>query len=632
MADNNNKTPAATPSTSGGVGAFDGQVSGAYDEQAVSDGPVPDLSLGQQTSEGDGLLSQQTNAAVESTSNYRDFYRTVLETLLASTDLDLDQMAKDQVKAALESNKLPQLAARELINRRLINRVQLARAVARTNGRKEILSTLDLPPEADMLRRDLPDKVNQLLRNERMVPIYLKELGGGRKELHVAHEGGASDMVVESALTDLLPQHDFVWHFIRREVAGAFWLAGEDDNIDANMEAEALLDRIIDNAIDARSSDIHIDPSIKGEPRAIVKYRIDGFVHPREAITLQQLDRLRVRIENLARMPKVNLNHPNKGAFTRGGYDWRVQIQPHAGRLGPVPRVVIRRLNPDVMPMEALGYPPDFIEKIKSAAAAPDGVLLWTGPTGSGKTESIHSAVVSVNPMARGLSVHTIEDPPEKRVTGYAVQMEISEEDPARFGLPLLKSSLRADPDVVVFGEVRDAPMAKLVFEAANTGHLVFTTLHTNSALDAVKRLDELGTGGFMISYVRGIASQRLVRRLCTHCRVPMEEPDEYTQYVFDKYNVSLDGAKLFKAKPQGCPSCNFLGYYGRIAMAEWLRPTKELVEVCASGNYDDLEDVARRAGWLPMGHMGTLHVKNGITDCAELSTKVLELAGELLT
>ena len=263
-----------------------------------------------------------------------------------------------------------------------------------------------------------------MLRRERIVPIALKKNDDGMAvELHLGHERSARDLVLEAQLAEYLPHVDFHWHFVLREVAGAYWLSGESEDIDTNMEAEALLDRLIGNAVDARASDIHIDPSIKGEPRAIVKYRIDGFVHPKEVITIEQLDRLRIRIENLARMPKVNLNHTNKGAFSRTGYDWRVQIQPHAGRLGPVPRIVMRRLQPEVMPMESLGYPADFIAHIKQAAGAPNGVIFWTGPTGSGKTESIHSAVLSSNPMAKGLSVHTIEDPPEKRVPGYAVQM-----------------------------------------------------------------------------------------------------------------------------------------------------------------------------------------------------------------
>jgi type II secretory ATPase GspE/PulE/Tfp pilus assembly ATPase PilB-like protein len=284
------------------------------------------------------------------------------------------------------------------------------------------------------------------------------------------------------------------------------------------------------------------------------------------------------------------------------------------------------------MPLEVLGYPQDFIEKIKSAASSPNGVLFWTGPTGSGKTEAIHAAVVSANPMAKGLSVHTIEDPPEKRVPGYAVQMEIASEDPNRTGLQLMKSSLRADPDVVIFGEVRDSEMAKLVFEAANTGHLVFTTLHTNTAIDAIARLEELGINGFLLSYVRGIAAQRLVRRLCGHCKVPQPEPDDYTKYVFDRYGVPLTGANLFVNNPEGCANCNYTGYYGRIAAAEWLKPTKEIVQASTEHNYADLEDMARRAGWQPMGRMGVQHVKNGITDAAELSTKILELAAESLT
>lgn len=562
-------------------------------------------------------------------------YRKVLQIIYEASDLGVDAVAKGHIEESLKTDKLPQLICRELLQKKVISKIQLARAVARAKKRREITSFLDIPPEAFQLRTAIDPKLAAIFRRERIIPLLLRttnvEDGSAIKELHITHEGSARDLVLETAMSEVLPKHTFVWHFALREVAGAYWLAGESENIDSSMEAEALLDRIISNAIDARSSDIHIDPSIRGEPRAVIKYRVDGFVNAKEVITLEQLDRLRVRIENLARMPKVNMHHTNKGAFTRANYDWRVQIQPHAGRQGPVSRIVLRRLNPDVMPMEALGYPMDFIDKVKSAAQAPNGVIFWTGPTGSGKTESIHSAIVSVNPMAKGLSVHTIEDPPEKRVPGYAVQMEMAEDDPKRTGLELMKSSLRADPDVVVFGEVRDPEMAKLVFEAANTGHLVFTTLHTNSAIDSVVRLAELGIDGFLMSYVRGIASQRLVRRLCSHCRIPVKEADadDYTKYVFDKYGVDMKGANLHIAHPEGCASCNFLGYYGRIATAEWLKPSKEMIDAISAQQYEDLEDMARRAGWQPMAHMGVLHIKNGITDAQELASKMLELSGD---
>lgn len=558
-----------------------------------------------------------------------ELYNRLLKVLRNSNDLGLDPLAKGKLGEILNSNELPQIACRRLLAQKAITKAQLARGLARAQGRLEITSYLDLPQDSMMLRQNLQPQVVTLLYNKRVIP--LREVKAeGEKQLHLAHEDTTRDLILEAALTEVMPGYEFVWHFASREVAGAYWLAGESANLDAGMEAEQLLDRIIGNAIDARSSDIHIDPSIRGEPRAIVKYRIDGSVTPKEVITTEQLDRLRVRIENLARMSKVNHSHPNKGSFTRAGYDWRVQIQPHSSSLGPLPRIVLRRLNPDVMPMEALGYPKYFIDKIKAAAAATNGVIFWTGPTGSGKTESIHSALVSVNPMAKGLSVHTIEDPPEKRVPGYAIQMEAVEEDAPRSALQLLKSSLRADPDVIVFGEVRDKEMAKLVFEAANTGHLVFTTLHTNTALDAIVRLDELQISGFLLSYVRGIAAQRLIRRLCAHCKEKLTEPDEYTRYVFDRYDVDMDGANLYKANQSGCASCNFSGYYGRIAAAEWLTPTKEIMEATVRKEFENIEDMARRAGWQPMGHMGTLHVKNGITDAAELSRKILELSGNV--
>lgn len=559
------------------------------------------------------------------------FYQRVLNVLRLSEDLNVDSLAVARIKELQEEDRMPQLAVRDLVSERLIDNQQLARAVARSQGRLEILNVQDLPEGARSLRKELDSRVQNILRERRVIPLRKRIKEDNTHEMHLAYDSPMRDLVLEATLADMLPGYTFIWHFAAKDVCGQFWVSGDEgSDLDEGMEAEALLDRIVTTAVDSKASDIHIDPNMKGENKATIKYRVDGHVRPREVVSLDQLERLRVRIENIARMPKVNQNHPNKGAFSRAGFDWRVQIQPHSGRSGPVPRIVIRRLNPDSLSMERLGYPPEFIEKIQAAAKASNGVIFWTGPTGSGKTESIHSAVISVDPMGRGLSVHTIEDPPEKRVDGYAVQMEVAEGDDARSGIELLKSSLRADPDVVIFGEVRDRIMAKLVFEAANTGHLVFSTLHTNTSVDAIIRLDELDIRGFLISYVRGIAAQRLVRRLCTHCRQPMDQADDWTKFCFDYYDIPMEGAKLYRASKDGCPNCGFTGYRGRIAVAEWLVPNKEMVKATAERDFTRLEEIARDAGWQPMGHMGVMHMKNGITDAEELGRVILELSVEV--
>lgn len=565
----------------------------------------------------------------EDSAYHQRFYERVLRTLAEASDLGIDGMAKARIAELERTNLLPQLIIRQVMASKLVDRKHLARAMARTQGRLEILTYQDIPAAAHELRKDLDPRAQMIMRDRRVIPLRRRVGENGEHELHMAHEEATHDLVFESSLHDFLHNYKFVWHYAAREVCGQYWVTGDEGGaaVEEGLEAEALLDRIISDAIDARASDIHVDPNIKGEPKAVIKYRVDGFVRAKETITIEQLDRLRIRIENIARMPKVDLNHPNKGAFSREGFDWRVQIQPHAGRQGPVARMVIRRLQPDTMPMEKLGYPQDFTDRLIKAAKSPNGVIFWTGPTGSGKTESIHSAVVTANPMGRGLSVHTIEDPPEKRVDGYAVQMEIAEGDKARTGLELMKSSLRADPDVIIVGEVRAPDMAKLVFDAANTGHLVFSTLHTNSAIDAIVRLDELGISGFLVSYIRGIAAQRLLRRLCKHCRKPMAQPDMLTQRILDHYGMKADSATLFSASDKGCVNCNYTGYSGRVAAAEWLEPNHEILVACAKHEYTDLEFIAKRAGWKPMGYMAAQHMCHGITDAAELQAVILELA-----
>tara|TARA_Y100001960_G_scaffold302080_1_gene352752 strand:+ start:1638 stop:3650 length:2013 start_codon:yes stop_codon:yes gene_type:complete len=557
-----------------------------------------------------------------------------LRILKTSDDLGVESLTRTRILELEDANMMPPLILRQLQTEHLLHPRQIGRAVARSMGRMEIVNFQDVPPSAFDFRKDLAPTAQAVMRELRILPLRRKVMDDGGYQLHIAYDSAMRNVITEAKLKEQLPTYRLFWHYATREVCGQFWVSdaeGAKGSVDAALEAEDLLDRIISDAIDAGSSDIHIDPSIKGESIATIKYRIDGFVKAKETINIEQLERLRVRIENIARMPSVNLSHPNKGAFTREGFDWRVQIQPHSGRSGPVPRIVIRRLQPDTKPLEDLGYPDYFVKQIKAAAYAPNGVIFWTGPTGSGKTESIHSAVVSVDPMGRGLSVHTIEDPPEKRIDGYAVQMEISEADPARSGLELLKSSLRADPDVVIVGEVRDNVMAQLVFDAANTGHLVFSTLHTNNAVDGLMRLEELGIQGFLMSYIRGMVAQRLARRLCNHCKVEVGKPTAKEKKIFEmyeKYGLDYSNAHVYQAKDGGCPNCNHSGYAGRIALAEILTPDADVIQAISEKRYHQLEDFATKAGWKPMGYMGCEHVINGITDVYELQRVVLELSG----
>lgn len=561
-------------------------------------------------------------------------FNQVLSILKDSEDLGVDSITRTRILELEDAHVVAPIILKQLQNEHLISSRQIGRAVARSMNRMEIINFQDVPASALDLKKDLDPRVQTVMRDLRVLPIRKKITEDGDYQLHLAYDSAMRNVILEARIKELLPNYRILWNYSTREVCAQFWVSGSEGQkgtVDAALEAEDLLDRIISDAIDAGSSDIHIDPSIKGEAIATIKYRIDGFVKSKETINFDQLERLRVRIENIARMPSVNLSHPNKGAFTRDGYDWRVQIQPHAGRRGPIPRIVIRRLQPDTLPMEELGYPDYFIRQIKSSALAPNGVIFWTGPTGSGKTESIHSAVVSVDPMSRGLSVHTIEDPPEKRIEGYAVQMEISELDPARTGLELLKSSLRADPDVIIVGEVRDSVMAHLVFDAANTGHLVFSTLHTNNSIDGLIRLDELGIKGFVMSYIRGMVAQRLARRLCDHCKEYIGKPGKKEEKVFNmykQYGLDVSSPNIFRAKEGGCPNCNHTGYAGRIALAEFLVPTPEIVQSIADGKFTDLYTMAEKAGWKPMGYMACEHVLNGITDVDELQRVVLELAG----
>lgn len=347
--------------------------------------------------------------------------------------------------------------------------------------------------------------------------------------------------------------------FVDLEAAAAE-LEESGDLLDSENDAPIirLLNAILAEALKEQASDIHIEPY---ENQAHVRFRLDGVLRTVLTPSVQIAPLLISRIKVMSRLDIAEKRLPQDGRMTvrLGGrhIDLRISTMPSSHG----ERVVMRLLDKDAgkMQVDDLGMPQDIKAQLNELISRPHGIILVTGPTGSGKTTTLYAALQQMNRNER--NIMTVEDPVEYNLSGIS-QTQIN----LRAGMTFargLRAILRQDPDVILIGEIRDGETAEIATQASLTGHLVLSTLHTNTAAGAITRLQDLGVDGFLLaSTVRGILAQRLVRRLCTHCRTPFE-PDEYQKTLVGVQS----GETLYQAT--GCNQCNNTGFIGRQALFE---------------------------------------------------------------
>jgi type IV pilus assembly protein PilB len=266
--------------------------------------------------------------------------------------------------------------------------------------------------------------------------------------------------------------------------------------------------------------------------------------------------------------------------------------------------------------LEDLGFEPDDLEKFRKAIWTPWGMILVTGPTGSGKTTTLYSALMERN--SPDVNIMTAEDPVEVSIPGLN-QVQVNE----RIGLTfasVLRAFLRQDPDIILIGEIRDTETAEIGIKAALTGHLVFSTLHTNDAPSSITRLVDMGIEPFLVgSSLILVVAQRLLRKLCPKCKLVDNTPKE----ALVRLGVlkSLDeNITIYKANPQGCEECKGTGYKGRTAVHEILEVDEEMRKLIVKGaTAEDIRDLAKRKGMRTLYEAGILKVRRGITDIAEV-------------
>jgi general secretion pathway protein E len=375
-----------------------------------------------------------------------------------------------------------------------------------------------------------------------------------------------------------------------------------------------LVNQLIASAVETHASDIHIEPF---EDRLRVRYRYDGLLQETESPPPRLAAAITSRIKIMARLDIGERRLPQDGRIklaVRGQeVDFRVSTIPSLH--GEI--VVLRILDRAAVALDfsRLGLSPAVVRKFSTGLAQPNGVVLVTGPTGSGKTTTLYTGLLALNTATR--KIVTVEDPIEYQLRGIN-QIQVHSQIGLSFA-HLLRSILRQDPDVIMVGEIRDPETAQIAVQAALTGHLVLSTLHTNSAVSAVTRLRDMGVEDYLMTAVlRGVLAQRLVRRLCLTCRrAAPASPELVRRFALDR---RCGGGTITLHHPVGCADCRHTGYRGRVAIAEFLELTSEIEQlVFARADQSKIEQAAVVGGMVPMFEAGLAAALAGETTIEEL-------------
>jgi len=380
------------------------------------------------------------------------------------------------------------------------------------------------------------------------------------------------------------------------------------DEADRDAPIIKLVHSIVAQAVQQGASDIHVNPE-EGDTRVLV--RVDGVLYPAATIKRRMAMGVVSRIKIMADLDISEKRMPQDGRFALTVDGRRVDIRVVTLPLVHGEGVVMRILDKGVVVqgLESLGMQVDELERFERAIHRPNGAVLVTGPTGSGKSTTLYAALNVLNDGER--SILTIEDPVEQRIHGVK-QMQIAPKAGVTFDVGL-RSMLRADPDVIMVGEIRDRETAHIAIEAALTGHLVLSTLHTRDAPSALGRLIDMGIEPFLVSSaIDCIVAQRLVRMLCKHCK----RVQKVSESVLAEHG--LTGAEPYE--PVGCSRCSGSGYRGRVGLYEVMSVSEEIRGlILERASVDDMVAVAVRQGMLRLRDDGLQKVREGLTSIAEI-------------
>ncbi|KAF1072714.1 GspE/PulE family protein [Variovorax sp.] len=393
-------------------------------------------------------------------------------------------------------------------------------------------------------------------------------------------------------------------------------LGKSNKQLDANDQSVVqVVDWLWQYAFDQRASDIHLEPR---RDQGVIRFRIDGVLHPVYQMPMGVMNAMVARIKLLGRMDVVEKRRPLDGRIkTRNMRGEEVEM-----RLSTLPtafgeKMVMRIFDPDtaVKDLDALGFAQHDAQRWEQLVTRPNGIILVTGPTGSGKTTTLYSTLKRV--ATEEVNVSTVEDPIEMIEPAFnqtQVQPQLD------FGFTEgLRALMRQDPDIIMVGEIRDLATAEMAVQAALTGHLVFSTLHTNDAPSAITRLMELGVPSYLINAVMlGVLAQRLVRTLCPHCKQPDDGiTREKLEAIVKPWQIT---GSVRAYKPVGCVDCRMTGYMGRMGLYELLSISETFrSEVTKEPNLSALRRQAVVDGMRPLRLAGALRVAEGLTTIEEV-------------
>ncbi|GAB5562792.1 MAG: type IV-A pilus assembly ATPase PilB [Synoicihabitans sp.] len=380
-----------------------------------------------------------------------------------------------------------------------------------------------------------------------------------------------------------------------------------------------LANRIVEDAYFAGTSDIHVEP---WEHEVIVRYRIDGVCQEKLRLPAKVGPALIARLKIMCNLDIAERRIPQDGRivfkqYTKKGIDidLRVSTAPLNHGEGVVMRILDKQKS--TLPMNALGFSPENLERYREAIKSPYGMILHCGPTGSGKSMTLYSALNEIN--SPEFVIRTAEDPIEYTLEGIN-QMQMHRQIGLTFATAL-RAFLRQDPDIILVGEIRDKETANISVEAALTGHLLISTLHTNDAPSTVARLTDMGVEPFMISSsLVCVCAQRLMRRVCKQCRQPVEAEGRVKTLLENALGWS---GQIYEANPKGCPKCNGSGYKGRVGVHELMTTSEALIEaINKEADSAVLKKICQEDGMKTLHQDSMLKVKEGITTMEEaLST-----------
>lgn len=390
----------------------------------------------------------------------------------------------------------------------------------------------------------------------------------------------------------------------------------QDQNVEQQITDEEspivrLVNQLISNAVMQKASDLHFDPQ---ETEVKIRYRIDGVLRTERSLPKHMQNMITARIKIMG-----NLNITENRVPQDGRIKTTINFRPVDIRLSTLPtiygeKIVMRILDLSnaATSIEQLGFSEQNEQLFRNMIARPNGIMLITGPTGSGKSTTLYAALSHLND--EGVNIITVEDPVEYRLEGVN-QIQVKEEVGLTFAAGL-RSILRQDPDIVMIGEIRDLETAEIATRASLTGHLVLSTLHTNSAVESISRLEDMGIEPFLIaSSLVGVMAQRLVRRVCRDCAQPVPATIREKE-LFAEAGLSIETVH----RGRGCVACNQTGYRGRLAIHEILPVDRTVKEYILQRNgIQSIMQYMKKAGYRTLMEDGMLKVLEGLTTTEEV-------------